>query len=808
MTNQQQVKTTVLRPVAAAIAVFGCALAHAQTVEKEAAGVVQEHDMPVVEVTAQNLETRRYTREDMDALATGNRDLTSLIADHAAVRTNPTVAGGGNRGSLAPEAFSMHGESPYQNQFLVDGMGATNAISPHNDNANLQVGNVPGFSQAYNMDTDLLDAVEVYDSRVPVEFGHFTGGVVDARIKTPTGANRLAVKRSFNSSNLTQQTMPEKAQEAWQAGEPGYSAQWKKHFSSIQADVRMTQDTAALLSFSRRESEIQRTSKVLDRGAGIANGNTTRLTTADQDDQVDNLFAKFHTHWGQGLETNLTLKYADRQEDLVDNFYADTAWTNRQKAYGLGLDAIQKLDKGKLTFKLGWDQLDALRVSDSNEFVTQQFVDKSLAQYTYGGYGTEALKQQQMAAKLRMDWDSFSTGNVRHKAYAGVDLQSTQAQFDRQQDSYSWRAVLQADGSQKYYSKTHYMAGVAQADYNTMALYASDSMQLGNWTWTVGARVDRDNLFKNTNVAPRSRLDWDAFGNGKTMLSVGWSRYYGLDFLGYALAQEKSKLKRTLVDSKGNTVDTPAAGEIHLFDGIQSPRSDEWAFSVNQQLTEQVEAGLSYVRRASRDAVTQDVVDGNYVYTNGGYGQAETITLSLRTLKPVYALAAKWTGRVDFSWQDAWRNHDTVDAWETGAESADDVIVYNDQKILRKDKPASEFNQPRRLSLGWTGQWQKQGVTWGNRLNWNSRKKGIAYLGLTSKPEQLEKYGSQTLASYWTWDTSITWKPQSLKGVSLNLDVINLLNRQAPIAVTTATAANNVRYQTGREIWLNVGYEF
>lgn len=149
-----------------------------------------------------------------------------------------------------------------------------------------------------------------------------------------------------------------------------------------------------------------------------------------------------------------------------------------------------------------------------------------------------------------------------------------------------------------------------------------------------------------------------------------------------------------------------------------------------------------------------------------------------------------------------------AEAWAAEASLPDDVIIYNDQKILRKDKPASDFNQPRRLSIGWTGVWQKQGVTWGNRVNWNSSKSGITYLGVSAKPEQLERYGSQRLASYWTWDTSITWKPQQIKGLLLNVDVLNLLNRMAPIAVTTPTAANNVRYQTGREIWLNVGYEF
>lgn len=801
------VRTSEVRPVVAAVALLLGGAACAQDYSHDSEDVL-EKSMPTVDVKAQSLDSRLYTREEMDAIPEGNRDLTSLISTHPAVRQNPTVAGSGNRGSLEPESFSIHGESPYQNQFLIDGIGATNVISPQNDNRNLQIGNVPGFSQAYNLDTELLDAVEVYDSRVPVEFGHFTGGVVDARIKTPQGINKIVVKRSFNSSNLTQQKMPPKVSAAWEAGEPGYSAVWKKHFSSINADLRISESTAALFSFSRRESEIQRTGKVLDRSSGIPNGKTTRLVSTDQNDQVDNMFAKFHKDFSGGLEANVTFKYADRQESLVDNFFADTNWINRQKAYGLGFDAIKRADQGKLTLKLGFDQLDALRESSGTEFVTQQFADKSLSQYTYGGYGTEALEQRQMTAKLRMDWNSFATGHVLHKIYAGVDLQSIEAKFDRKNDAYSSRAVQQLDGSQKYFSRNHYMAGTAEAGYNSLGLYASNTMQLGNWGWTVGARIDHDNFFKNTNFAPRSRIDWDAFGNGKTQISMGWSRYYGLDLLGYALTQEKSKLKRTLVDSKGNVVNTPAVAEVHIFDGIKTPRSDEWAFSVTQQLTEYLEGGVSYVRRASRDSVTQDKVDGNYVYVNGGYGNAETAVLSLRSLKTVNLLAARWSGRVDFSWHDAWRNHDTAEAWEGGAESPDDLILYDGKKIQRKDKPASDFSQPRKLSFGFSGNWLNQGVTWGNRINWNSSKSGVAYLGISAKPEQLEKYGVQKIPAYWTWDTSITWKPRQMKGLILNVDILNLLNKIAPIAVANPSAANNVRYKIGREIWLNAGYEF
>lgn len=254
-----------------------------------------EHSMPVMEVQAQSLESRVYDRETMDTTPEGDRDITSLIASHPAVRLNPSMSDQGNHGSLAPESFSIHGESPYQNQFLIDGISGTNAINPQEGNLSQAVSRVPGFSQAYNIDTDLLDQVQVHDSKVPVEFGRFQGGVVNAKIKTPKGLNAWSVKRSFNSSNLTQQRMPEHLQEEWLHGEAGYAAQWKKHFSSVQGDVQVSEDTAALLSFSRRESLIQRQARELDPHVVNPTSADTRLVMQDASDRVDNFLAKLHT---------------------------------------------------------------------------------------------------------------------------------------------------------------------------------------------------------------------------------------------------------------------------------------------------------------------------------------------------------------------------------------------------------------------------------------------------------------------------------------------------------------------------------
>ena len=54
----------------------------------------------------------------------------------------------------------------------------------------------------------------------------------------------------------------------------------------------------------------------------------------------------------------------------------------------------------------------------------------------------------------------------------------------------------------------------------------------------------------------------------------------------------------------------------------------------------------------------------------------------------------------------------------------------------------------------------------------------------------------------------MNYKPEQIKGLTLSVDILNVLNKQVPIAYASAAVANNTRWQTGREIWLTAGYEF
>ncbi|WYX25968.1 STN domain-containing protein [Achromobacter xylosoxidans] len=85
-----------------------------------------------VRVYGDQVGERLYDQEEIAATPSSNRDLSTLVANHPAVRTNPGAAGSRNRGSLDVEDISFHGASPYQNLFQIDGIDATNRVDPAN----------------------------------------------------------------------------------------------------------------------------------------------------------------------------------------------------------------------------------------------------------------------------------------------------------------------------------------------------------------------------------------------------------------------------------------------------------------------------------------------------------------------------------------------------------------------------------------------------------------------------------------------------------------------------------------------------
>ena len=122
-------------------------------------------------------------RQMIEDLPSGNGDITSLLRTNPNVQFDNSQLSSKNPGEIAPADISINGARPWQNLFIVDGMSMNNDLDPGNSNDDFD--EIPGRSQGLALDTDLLENIKVYDSNVPVEFGGFNGGVVEANTRDP-----------------------------------------------------------------------------------------------------------------------------------------------------------------------------------------------------------------------------------------------------------------------------------------------------------------------------------------------------------------------------------------------------------------------------------------------------------------------------------------------------------------------------------------------------------------------------------------------------------------------------------------------
>lgn len=742
--------------------------------------------------------------DDIRNTPAANGDLSELLATHPAVRQNSSAGGSLTRGSLAPEDLSFHGASPYQNLFQIDGMDGSNNINPANKNSNLQVRNIPSNSQAYFLDTRLLGEVRVFDSNIPVEYGRFNGGVVDARLKRASGQDSVDVGYRMSGSNLSEQRVSDGNQSNYDLGMSGYTPDWRKRFYSLNVDRKLDDRFGVVLGLSRRESDIRRASSVsLDKSVVAG--------TSTEQDRVDNLLGKLSWWIDSDTVTDLTLKYSARREQRANSLFVDSRWDNEHDAAGVAWNLDQRLNGAKFNFQLGWDRFDDSRTSNSDDLVTHYFAS-TRTQFTTGGLGKEQKTRDSWALKARLDLDPLLTGPVAHTLSVGVDSQWVEVDYQRFNDASSYRLTHQANGSEKITSLTRYHAGQVGVSYNSQALWLADEMRWGRVSLTPGLRFDRDSYLGNSNLSPRTRLDWDLFGSRQSVVTLGMARYYGDNVLDLALRERVSKLTESVLNSAGLPVASPGSGEISRYRDLDTPYNDERSLALTQQFAG-LEGVLSYVHREGRDQINKRALRDSknvllgYEYVNDGESRTDSFGLSLANQRPWQALGADWQMRLALSYERFRSNNSLVDGYDdTGVDN--EQIYYNGKLIDAADRPTANFNQPSRVTLDLNAGWNGIGLRWNNRFNWLSKRDDVFYVGV-NKADQLDMYQEGTLPSYWTWDARLVWQPTFWRQLELTVDILNVLNRQ-PVLVSTSPLIkrNNDQYGNGREIWLQANYRF
>lgn len=383
-----------------------------------------------------------YTSESIERLPTGNGNISDLLRTNPAVRMDSTQSTSLNQGDIRPEKISIHGASPYQNAYLIDGISATNNLNPANESDASSATNISGMSQGYYLDVSLLDNVTLYDSFVPVEFGRFNGGVIDAKIKR-FNADDSKVKLGYRTTRSDWLTshIDENNKSAFNQGSSGstyYSPDFKKNFYTLSFNQELADNFGVTAGLSRRQSDITRADYVSN--DGIVAGR------AQYKNVIDTALSKFTWFASDRFTHDLTLKYTGSSRDYNTSTFPQSDREMGNKSYGLAWDMDTQLAWAKLRTTVGWDHISDYTRHDHDIWYTELSCTYGdiTGRCTRGGLGHISQAVDNYTFKTRLDWQKFAVGNVSHQPYFGAEYIYSDAWTERHNQSESY--VINAAG--------------------------------------------------------------------------------------------------------------------------------------------------------------------------------------------------------------------------------------------------------------------------------------------------------------------------------------------------------------------------
>lgn len=747
-----------------------------------------------------------YDRWDIEQQPTNNGNITDLLKTNPAVRFNDAQNNSMNQGSIDPQLISFHGASPYQNLFLIDGISSTNTMNPNSNNMNDNGTNIIGNTQGYFIDVNLLDSVRVFDSNVPVEYGDFNGGVVDAQLGRFSGDDKLKLSYRTTRSVWNNEYIKDSEKSAYQTGGNGstniYTPNYRKNFYTISFDKQLTDTFGFIGGLSHRESSTNRKSQIGD--YTYNNKNT---------DSINTFLGKMSWLPNNNTALDFVIKYNKANHEMQSPSFINSGRDMGSEAYGLAWQYEQFFSNGRLKLNLGWDHMENYTKPDANTLYTEvpcTSLSGNVARCSYGGQGHISEGMDNITAKARWDANTIVWGDIAHTFYGGLDYTYTQGRTERHTtgEVYNINPNTGIITPQTHYK---YKTGKETIDVNHYALYLADTIKYQRFSFTPGLRYDYDSFLGNHNLAPRIHAEIDVFNNNQTKLTGGYNRYYGTSFIGMGLRDARNSWKYNAVTG------LPVGTTLSNYNDLKTPYSDEWTIGV-QQLVDNYVIGLNYVHRFNRDQFTSKGTTTK-VYSNDGFSKNDSINLNLGLIEPIQWKQMEINPQLIFSYIKTKGNTALLNGYDDSEGISYDEVIYNGTLMDYHDVPLRDFNIPWVISFNLDFAWPEHNVLLSNTFSYQQKQQSriIARNGdacYNANYPTVRQYCDVSLSSNINWNIHASWQPNFIKDQPLkfNIDILNVLNRRNTVPYSnTSIMTSNVNlsnYGPGRQVWLQVDYTF
>ena len=821
---------------AASFALMGLAI---QAQEQESEDPTEQEITVPVYVGAEEPDTEpgknTYSEEVIQAMPNGPGHLSDLLRINPAVDFSRDSGLSAGTATLRPAEISIHGQTFYQNLFSIDGADTNNDLNPA---AAMDLWSTPSLiapiggssPQGYYVDVELLEAVEVLDSNISAEYGGFTGGVVDAKLKSYAGENSVSVRYSVQKDEWEEFHITEDDISSADKWRGVYTPDYEKASYKINATRSLTDDIGMTLGLSHRHSDF---AQEYEDDADV-------LRHIRYNDEINSVMSRI-TAPVAGFDAGLSVRYTNRKHDGLTSTTYTGSFVKEHKGLGWTANGTRDMERGQLELSLSFDRLEDTLDSDSSFFVYHEYLENSGESRFSGAFGDTNQSQTRLSFKPKFTFDAREGEGATHQLTVGGEIRSTSSFYERPEDIIYEQYYCVRDmgregcvdqdgdgassaGDEFLNRRFFYYAGKVDLDYSEIAAYIEDDIEGEKWDFTLGLRGDRNSYLGNFNLAPRLRAAREFGMDGQRELHFGLNRYYGRSFMRYELNDEIYGWRESYLNL---TRPRGRAGEevpcsvpdwencTHLtYDDrtgasdLETPYSDEWMLGLSQPLGFTA-MKLQLVGREGRKGVSRSRdEDGRYFYTNEGRSSTHSVTA--RFAEPEPHELGNALIRFDFSasYRDSTRNYQDDAGYDETIEV--DLIYYKGQLITAEDLPAWDYNIPIALRGNASVELPGIGLTWMNFLNY---KRG----GTIARDSRENFMDPATGVEYdiyedFEFDDLVTldWKIDLTRPITdstelfVRFQVHNVLDKVAD----TSRFDTRRRFTQGRRFWLEVGANF
>ncbi|XKM13447.1 TonB-dependent receptor plug domain-containing protein [Orbaceae bacterium ac157xtp] len=781
------------------------------------------------------------TSEEVKTRTVGNGNATDLLQAVPSVQFSNGDNAGHQQGEIKPSKVSIRGASSFQNNYMLDGMSMNNDIDPSDSGNGETSTRITSSDQGFFVDSHLIDNIKVYDKNIPVEYGGFTGGVVDITSRRWQFNQGGSVYINRTGSNWNKVYVDKKADFSTQHNTSDRPNRFQPKYSKLNYggwfETGLSDTSGLVISFSRRESDI---SSYAYQGEQISLDNNNQIQTShatggykNQTRESNNLSTKFSWYMTENTFLDFAVNYSGYENYSFAANSANSGYTTDHNGLGSMLQLTSQQNLGDFELTLGYNLLNDKRNSDQKySLYTYEYnmMNNKTTELNSGSLGDLQTKQKDTTLKAKFTFNKMTAYGIEHNPKIGFDFSKVNASYIRDKDYFrfgyykmdlgSWGGVMD------YWNINAFKAGTYKADYSDYAIYADDTLSYGKLTLQPGIRIDYDNFVEKYNLSPRLSGTYDLLGNGQTNLIAGINRYYGRNMLVYALygAQNDGMYTCNTCPSATTEIDSNwlHQSDYEGLDSLKTPYSDEINFGLEQQLRNSLWK-FEYVHRNSKNEITsrpKTTMSRVRIFENGGKSTHDSFTISVNNIDPWRIGVIEKSVKASIVWEKNQSNtpkngYAHYDA--SGATISKDYVYYNGKLIKSSKLPATDFNLPLKFILEDTTTIPDINLSIYNKFQLNGkRSQAVRYTDeyKTINGQRYARYEREDFASTFRWDVKLLWQPEFAKGANMSVEVLNLLKKRNVTdryAYGSDTNGNPIildSYDIGRQFWIQFGYDF